>query len=280
MHLPRLNEAQRELVHAWFPRCVLVDDLAWGVIDTAVLRLRWGDVDVVVKASQSGNHHIQREITAHEQMLGPWAGRAPELLHADRELSVLATRYLHGRLVESDPVLRDDPEVHRQAGELLALLHDQGVELDDSYERRMDARAVEWLDGSHRIGAEAESRLRELLTDNRYAPARMVPTHGDWQPRNWLWRNRVVYVIDLGRAERRPAQTDLARLAYQQWRDQPELEEAFVAGYGGDPREPQTWKMVRVREAVGTAAWASRVGDAEYEEQGHRMIAEVLADLT
>jgi hypothetical protein len=32
-----------------------------------------------------------------------------------------------------------------------------------------------------------------------------------------------------------------------------------------------------VREGIGTAAWAHRVGDEAFEAQGHRMIAEALA---
>jgi Ser/Thr protein kinase RdoA (MazF antagonist) len=104
----------------------------------------------------------------------------------------------------------------------------------------------------------------------------LVPTHGDWQPRNWLWDDGVVRVIDLGRADLRPAASDLVRLAAQQWRGRPELEEAFLEGYGGDPREPGAWHRLRVAEAVGTAVWAHGVGDEAFEQQGHRMIADVL----
>jgi hypothetical protein len=56
----------------------------------------------------------------------------------------------------------------------------------------------------------------------------------------------------------------------------PELESAFFEGYGDDPREPVRWRRVRLREAVGTAVWAHLVGDAPFEEQGHRMIVDVL----
>lgn len=55
------------------------------------------------------------------------------------------------------------------------------------------------------------------------------------------------------------------------------LEAAFIEGYGSDPREPGAWRRNRIREAVGTAAWAYQVGDEAFERQGHRMIAEALA---
>lgn len=104
-----------------------------------------------------------------------------------------------------------------------------------------------------------------------------MPTHGDWQPRNWVVHKGVVSVIDLGRADLRPALTDFARLAAQQFRTDPALEAAFLHGYGDDPREPAAWRRNRIREAIATAVWAHQVGDEPFETQGHRMIAEALA---
>ena len=75
----------------------------------------------------------------------------------------------------------------------------------------------------------------------------------------------------------RPALTDFARLAVQDFRRDPNLEAALLDGYGTDPREPEAWQRNRVREAIGTAAWAHRVGDEPFEAQGHRMIAEALS---
>ena len=104
----------------------------------------------------------------------------------------------------------------------------------------------------------------------------LVPAHGDWQPRNWLIHRGVVSIIDFGRAAMRPAMSDFARLAAQEFRRRPNLEAAFLDGYGSDPRERSAWHRNRVREAIGTAAWAYRVGDETFEAQGHRMIADAL----
>ena len=105
-----------------------------------------------------------------------------------------------------------------------------------------------------------------------------MPTHGDWQPRNWLIHQGVVGIIDFGRADLRPAYTDLARLAAQQFQSAPALESAFLDGYGGDPREPDTWHRAQLREAVNTAVWAHQVGETAFEQQGHRMIATALGE--
>ena len=64
----------------------------------------------------------------------------------------------------------------------------------------------------------------------------------------------------------------------QDFRRRPELEEAFLAGYGCDPREPEGWRRHSVREAIGTAVWSHKVGATDFEAQGHRMIADLLAD--
>src|SRR5690606_690708 len=129
----------------------------------------------------------------------------------------------------------------------------------------------------HRIDADTVRRVEGVLASWDVARATVVvPTHGDYHPRNWLVDRGRVSVIDFGRAAWRPPETDLARLAAQQWRARPDLEEAFLEGYGDDPREEATWALVQLSEAVGTAAWAYQVGDERFEEQGHRMLAEAL----
>jgi hypothetical protein len=86
-----------------------------------------------------------------------------------------------------------------------------------------------------------------------------------------------VSVIDFGRAAMRPALTDFARLTVQDFRRDANLETAFLDGYGTDPREADAWHRTLVREAIGTATWAYRVGAEAFEAQGHQMIAEALS---
>jgi aminoglycoside phosphotransferase len=277
--LPGLSPEQASLVTAWLPHATLVRDHSWGLTDTTVLQLRRSEgEDVVVKAAGPGNHHLDREVTAHESWLRPWTsrGRAPTLLHVDRSAKVLVTAYLPGRLVEGDES-EGSPDTYRQAGRLLRLLHEQASRTDDGFEAAMDARALAWLDAPHRIDGTTERELRRRIDDHRPGPARLVPTHGDWQPRNWLVHQGEVAAIDFGRAAWRTPDTDLARLSAQQFVGRPDLEAAFVEGYGSDPRSGEGWLRVLLREAVGTAVWAHQVGDESFEAQGHRMIRDVLA---
>jgi Ser/Thr protein kinase RdoA (MazF antagonist) len=276
--LSGLDDTQRRLVLAWFGQVDAVQDLSWGVVDNVVLKVRTGGRDVVVKAGGPTNHHIAREITGHLDFLAGLAstGHAPVLLHHDRDARVLATTWVPGDLVADSPAV-SVPDTYRQAGVLLARLHAVAARIDGDWESAERARALAYLAGPHRIEADTEARLRAVLSGHRTPPVRVVPTHGDFHPRNWVVDDDgVVRLIDLGRAAWRPARTDLARLAVGPFAGRPDLAAAFTAGYGADLRDDEGWARTQVYEAIGTAVWAYRVGDAAFETQGHRMIAGVL----
>ncbi|MGW0504989.1 phosphotransferase [Micromonospora sp. NPDC003241] len=274
----RLSGAQRDLLDRWLPGATVLRDLGWDLLPTTVLEVAHDGARYVVKAGGPEDQHIARELRAHHHWLTPWTSRdrAPVLVHGDESAKLLVTRYLPGELL-LDTAHVDDPAAYRQAGELLALLHAQTTATDDDYEARENARSLAWLAGPHRIPPATVERLRAEIAAWPTPPATLVPTHGDWQPRNWLVHQGRVSIIDFGRAALRPAYTDFGRLAVQDFRRDPALERAFLDGYGADPREPGSWHRTRVRDAIGTAGWAYRVGDERFEEQGHRMIRDVLA---
>lgn len=280
-----LAAEQAEFIAGRCPPVVLVEDLSWGLTDTRVLHAEANGQAIIVKAAGRRNKHIGREITGRRTMPTVLLrrGAVGAVLAADRDLNVVAVDYLEGQLVEGTDA-EYDPGVHRQAGALLAEIHRQPVpESTDSpdYESRMTAKTLALLDRDHRISANTVRAVRQVLADSarraaQAAPARRVPTHGDWQPRNWLIDGATLKIIDFGRFDVRSAESDLGRLAVQQWRGRPHLEQAFLEGYGSDPRDPRTWAVNQVREAVGTAVWAREVGDRAFERQGHRMLAEAL----
>ncbi|MBT0995141.1 aminoglycoside phosphotransferase family protein [Cellulomonas sp. DKR-3] len=262
----------------WAPGLVVVKDHSWGLVGTTVLEVEHDGRRLLVKAGDGADHHLAREIDAHERWLDPWVatGGAPALLRADRAAKLLVRQWLPGRLVLGSPAA-DDERTYRQAGTLLAALHAQASVVDDEHEARENARTLRWLGARHRIADATVDHVRALVATWPDAPATLVPTHGDWQPRNWLVDSGVVRVIDFGRAAWRPAMTDLARLAGQEFARDPRLEAAFLEGYGRDPREPAAWHRVRLREAVATAAWAHQVGDEAFEAQGLRLLDQALA---
>ncbi len=279
-HANRLSADQARLVEAWLPAPRLVEDLSWGLVDTAVLHVRADSGDFIVKAAGLRNHHIGREISAHEGYTAPLVelGAAAKLVAADREANVLVLEYLTGKLVEGTSS-EFDPDTYVQAGRLLGAIHSQKAHTDPDFESVATERAVAWLDADHRMAPEQVAEARRVLEAYRPGPVKVVPTHGDWQPRNWLVDDGRVRVIDFGRFAFRPAETDLCRLGAQQWRSNEHLEPAFFRGYGFDPRDPDRWPVMMLREAIGTTAWAYQVGNGAFEAQGHRMLAEALAAL-
>ncbi|MCD5315875.1 aminoglycoside phosphotransferase family protein [Kineosporia babensis] len=275
----QLSERQQVLLGERWAGAEVVQDHSWGQVDTTVLEvLHAGERLVVKAAARAAGHHLLREIHAHRHWVGVWRdrGRAPELLWADADARVLVTRYLPGHLVQGTDS-EFQPETHRQAGELLAAFHAQFSVPERDFEVRAQAKTLWWLDQPHRIDPTVVQRLREVVASWPTPSVACVPTHGDWQPRNWLVHDGEVRVIDFGRAELRPAFTDVTRLMVQQWRGRPDLEAAFYEGYGAPPADPDVLQRDLVRGAISTAVWAYRVGDEGFEAQGLRMIADVLA---
>lgn len=272
-----LTARQRELLERWLPGADVVRDHSWGLVGTTVLELRHDGNRYIAKAEDERDQHLPRELHAHRTWLGPWTSRhrAPKLVHADDDAKLIVTRFLPGELMlgHADEF---EPHLYHQAGALLAELHAQESVEDPEFEARANAKILRALDRPHRIEPALEERLRAEIEGWPTPVATLVPTHGDWHPRNWLVHEGDLFVIDFGRTQLRPADTDLVRLAAQQFRSVPELEASFLAGYGHDPREPGAWRRRRMIEAIGTATWAHLVGDERFERQGHRMIADVL----
>ncbi|GAA2750049.1 phosphotransferase family protein [Amnibacterium kyonggiense] len=272
-----LSPEQRRILAEWFPRHRVLADHSWGLVGTFVLEVDTGSGRVIVKAGDEHDHHLGREVRAHREWLTPWTsiGRAPALLRADERARIIATRYLPGRLVQGAPE-ELEPDVFRQAGALLALLHGQRTVIDHDYARILRDEVLSRFEQPHRMSAATVRAARAEVEAWSTDPVEVVPTHGDWQPRNWLLHEGEVAVIDFGRAELRPALSDLVRLESRSFRHAPALEAAFLEGYGADPRDSPWWRRERLRAAIGTAVWALAVGDAEFEAEGRREAAALL----
>lgn len=272
MDAPSLTAPQRELVSAWLPGVEVVGDHSWGLTDTQVLHLRHDGADYTAKGFGPRNHHFDRELRGHREFTAPLLPdrRVPALVRADEAARVLLLTWLPGRLVEGDPSATE-PDTHRQAGELLARLHGQPGRPSTTWLDEHRERTLRWLAHPHRIPSTVVERVR--AHDWAVGPVDLVPTHGDVSPRNWVVHEGVVALIGLGRADLRPAASDLFRLQSRSWRGRPDLEDAFLEGYGADPRQTWWWTSVVLAELVATAAWAHQVGDEAFEAEGLRGLA-------
>lgn len=273
-----LSIEQRDYVAELLERPHLIADLSWDLALTRVLKVDSGGEHFVVKAAPPNNHHIHREITAHTTITTEVTSRGLTSRHvaSSSGLNLIVLEYLPGELSQGTPA-EYCPDFHRRAGAALRMIHDQGARVDETYQHRARARAHDWLNHEHRVHPHLVERARHILGTHEPEATTVVPTHGDWHPRNWLVDGTDLRVIDFGRFDWRPPSTDLCRLAAQQWRTEPALESAFIEGYGNDPRDGQSWRIYLLYEAIATAVWAYSVGDDAFERQGHRMLEEALA---
>ena len=84
MGFGRLSAVQRDRVEEWLPGAEVVADLSWNQVETVVLRVRHGRRELIVKASGDADHHLGRELDAHEGgFVAPWqhGGHAARLRH-------------------------------------------------------------------------------------------------------------------------------------------------------------------------------------------------------
>lgn len=135
--LPRLTQTQRHIVHQWLPHATLVADLSWERLGTAVLQLHTSHGDRILKAGGPTNHHIDREIYAHQHFTAPWLvqNRSARMLRHDLDAKILLLDYLPGTLIEGTPSAAD-PVIYRQTGAMLAEFHGQANRFDPDYELR------------------------------------------------------------------------------------------------------------------------------------------------
>lgn len=271
---PHLDQRQRALLGEWIPGADLVEDLSWGLVESAVLHVRSNERDLIVKAGGPNNHHIAREISAHA-VITPLIeeGRAAFLRSADAERRIMVLDYLQGSLVD-DGEAETDQEILRQAGHVLGMLHGLGSATDESLERNLYRAALKWLKKPHNIPEPQASLARKYLTEHEPGPVTVVPSHGDYSGRNWLAHEGKLRVIDFGRFGYRPAHHDFLRMFFRRWHDHPGQSTSFFEGYGRQAIDfgDYSWWIEVLREAVATAAWSRAVGDETFELLGLRFV--------
>jgi Ser/Thr protein kinase RdoA (MazF antagonist) len=257
-----------------------VTDCSWQRDTSAVWRLSSASGGCwYLKRHSSGRFH-EREVAALRNWapaLGP--GRVPELAAADPEILVMVVTAVPG-----EPVLglqlstREEQQVHRQAGQMLGRLH----------ESRMVPGAGE---DAGRLTSRVDAHLDQaggLLTPSQRAMVRdcagrlawlgprvpAVASHGDFQPRNWLWDTASgrLGIIDWERAEPAPAVRDLVRLEYGPWDGRPDLREDFFAGYGRGLalEEDETLFCYAILDALSGLRWGLANGDGEVVSRAWR----------
>jgi Ser/Thr protein kinase RdoA (MazF antagonist) len=233
-----------------------------------------------LKQHQSQRFH-EREVTAYRL----WAhalgnGRAPRLLAADAGLRAVLLTALPGQIAKGRHIPEaDEQEIHRQAGMLLRRLHRSGTAAEIAGTGRVAARAEEHIARAGALLGAGDAELvrhhaARLPDTARLLPA--VPTHGDAQPRNFLWDpgTRRLALIDFERAEAGLAVRDFVRLETA-WDGRPALRSAFLDGYGRalTTDEESALKDLAALDAVSAIQWGSANNDTDIMTRGYRTLA-------
>lgn len=242
-----------------------------------------------LKQHQSPRFH-EREVTAYRLWVPALdTGRAPRLLAADPGLRAVLITALPGQIACGPHIPEaDEPEIHRQAGMLLRRLHSAGTATAIHEIRRVAARAEAHMAraGALLSGQDAELaryHATRLVQTTRRLPG--VPTHGDAQPKNFLWDpgKRRLALIDFERAEPGPAVRDLVRLERGAWEGKPSLRDAFLDGYGRALMADEESALLDLAalDAVSAIQWGFANNDTDTMTRGYRTLVRVrLADLT
>lgn len=265
-----LQPQQHAFVTSVLPGYRIVRDLSWGITDTVVLLVEHGGQQRIVKAFGVDNHHFEREYAALTAHVAPLMDYAGQLIASCTDARTFVLTVVPGNLV-MNTAAEYRPAVHEKAGALLRKFHNQATQASAQFERSELAAAFRWLHAEHRIPSATAAAVAAYLEAYEPTDGNAVPTHGDYQPRNWLIDDDgVVRAIDFGRFAWRPPESDFTFLHTRQWNACKECEAAFFRGYGTDPRTeyPERWKMYQTRFAVGAAAWGFKFGQTTLENEG------------
>lgn len=279
---PGLSPRQRTRLEQLYPEAYGIADHSWPYGIT-VLEFTHAGRRLLLKACESP-HHLDRESRAHRSWLRPLANDVPELVDYDADAGLLVKTFIDGELAYGTRQ-EHDPRMFQQAGELLGRLHRGTAPVVDAhYEHSMLTKTLAWLARAPGLAPSDQLlHVQDWLDDFVPSWVQLVPTHGDYHPRNWIIRPDCrVAVIDFGRAELRPWYTDLVRMEHRDFLRSPELREAFLQGYRltdtaapSETNDPGR-RLDELMQSLGTIVWANQVGDPTFEEQGRDMLTRTL----
>lgn len=181
---------------------------------------------------------FERETLAYRTTLTRFGDRVPRLVGSSETYRTLLLAAAPGRLARGSPRGRD-PDVHRQAGTVLAWMHrSDWPERSPEIGERLAKQREGVLERAKKLLGPPDFRYVRRATAALVKPASplTVPCHRDYWPRNWMVdEDGMMRVIDFGRAGRDLVAKDFVLLATgREWHSHPELREAFFEGYGRD----------------------------------------------
>lgn len=244
---------------------------------------------VFAKVAPSPKAYARDTRALREVAPGMEPGTAPLLLAADPLQLALLLSPVSGRMVKSLSLTPSEQRtLHRQAGRWLRRFHGGAGEL--SPQDRADAAAEvarAAAGGEKHLGRAADLIAPEGHRTVRWHAAALgrigpLPAgyiHGDFQERNWLLDTspaaRMFGTVDLERARPHTAVADLVPLACGSWVGRPDLQHAFVDGYGRPLTAEEQWALrcLCVLDAASAISWGVPNGDDAIVARGRATLA-------
>ncbi|HEX3591858.1 MAG TPA: hypothetical protein VHV74_19730 [Pseudonocardiaceae bacterium] len=258
--------------------CEFAADLSTSHGEALTLEIDAGGIRWIAKHLRRRKKYLQ-ELTAYRDWVPALGASAPALHSAHDDVRLLIISRLPGGPAEGTPAA-DDPRTHHRAGALTRLLHDGVppvlVDFAQELRRRLDDYAER---GRHVLtGDEIDTARAYAARLTGTAPTPAVPCHLDNQPRNWLvGPDGEIALIDFGNAKRQPWITDVSAIRQREWRERPDLEHAFFAGYGRQP-DAADRRLADGHLAylgIATIVWALDHDDPAFADQGRAWLRDL-----
>jgi Ser/Thr protein kinase RdoA (MazF antagonist) len=246
----QIPSPQADWLRATFGPWTLISDASWSRPNSNVwcIELAVGRSFVKVSSSRAT---FRREVEAYSDWLPRVRSGAtvlPRLLSHEESLLTLVTSAVDGeivRTIQSPLTPPGEQRIHRAAGSAVRTLHDErSLRTADGARDLRQARLIEVVRvGDQRFEtcdtvlsateAATISRARDLLQQHA-ASCEIGFTHGDFQPRNWLWSaaTQTLGLIDFEESGLGFCLEDFGWLFGALWHRRPDLRAAFVRGYG------------------------------------------------
>jgi Ser/Thr protein kinase RdoA (MazF antagonist) len=254
--------------------CEITETLGPAV---ARISARSGEEYIVKKHADLDKH--DREVHAYRHWTPALGPSAQQLVAADTQALTIVTTALDGRPYP-EPLTA---AAHHRAGTILRRFHDaEPPRLLPDYRDWLRDRADYWTARARPIMSAADlgNASAHLAALQQLADPDGVPCHLDFQPRNWLLGlDADLYLVDFEHARTDLPLRDLVRLRFRVWPGRPDLQDAFLNGYGRDltRSDTETLQHLGALDALTAVARGHQNHDIQLIQYGHSTLRQLRA---
>ncbi len=216
--------------------------------------------DACVRLPGAGTEeYINRAHEAVAARAAADAGVSPEIIHADPETGVMATRFVHGAATMTPAGFRNDIGAVKRAGEAFRQLHTSGAKFPftfelfamiDEYLAILSTKDVALPEGYHDVVREAEA-VRTALAKN---PVPLVACHCDPLCENFLDTGERIFIVDWEYSGMNDPMWDLGDLSVE-GEFNADQDKALMEAYSGGEPEPQDRARMVIYKAMCDLLW-------------------------